>query len=128
MPRQPFSKLCSSLLCAYCSNKLPERGPSKARLCVLLITQLWTIRLRSIKSSLPSLCPLRHSHDKIFQALYRFSVLQATKIWVGPGNEARVSLYMHNYSGVLINDNRGTQQPGVYSEAWLSWRQVSYKV
>ena len=28
-PRRPFSKLCSSLLCAYCLNKLPERGPTK---------------------------------------------------------------------------------------------------
>ena len=31
MPRRPFSKLCSSLLCAYCSNKLPERVPVKHR-------------------------------------------------------------------------------------------------
>ena len=29
-----------------------------------------TIRLRSIKSSLPSLYPLCHSRDKIYQALY----------------------------------------------------------
>ena len=28
-PRRPFSKLYSSLLCGYCSNKLPERGPTK---------------------------------------------------------------------------------------------------
>ena len=28
-----------------------------------------------IKSSLPSLYPLRHSHDKLFQALYHFSIL-----------------------------------------------------
>ena len=46
------------------------------------------ILLRSIKSSLPSFYPLRRSHDKIFQALYHFSVLQATKSWAGPGNEA----------------------------------------
>jgi len=47
-----------------------------------------TICLRSIKSSLPSLYPLCHSHDKIFQVLYRFSVLQATESWAGPRNEA----------------------------------------
>ena len=47
-----------------------------------------TICLRSIKSSLPSLYPLRHLRGKIFQALYRFSVLQATESWAGPGNEA----------------------------------------
>ena len=50
---------------------------------------------RSIKSSLPSLYPLRHSRDKIFQALYRFSVLQATKSWAGPGNEATL---LRNYA------------------------------
>ena len=44
-----------------------------------------TIRLRSIKSSLPCSLPLRHSRDKLFQALYR---LQATESWAGPGNEA----------------------------------------
>ena len=37
MPMWLFSKLC--LLIS--SNKLPERGPTKARLRVLLITQLW---------------------------------------------------------------------------------------
>ena len=26
--------------------------------------------------------------DKLFQALYRFSVLQATEIWAGPGTKA----------------------------------------
>ena len=55
-PRRPFSKLCSSLLCAYCSNKLPERGPSKARLGVLSITQLraWARR----RSAYAQLSPL----------------------------------------------------------------------
>ena len=36
----------------------------------------------------PSLYPC-HSRDKLYQALSRFSVLQATESWVGPGNEAR---------------------------------------
>ena len=56
MPRRPFSKLCSSLLCAYCSNKLPERGPSKTRLRVLSITQLraWAHR----ESAYAQLSPL----------------------------------------------------------------------
>ena len=48
-----------------------------------------TIRLRSIKSSLP----LRHSRDKLFQALSRFSVLEAMESWAGPGNEARHTTY-----------------------------------
>ena len=34
--------------------------------------------------------PLRHSHDKLFQALYHFSVLQVTESWTGPGNETIV--------------------------------------
>ena len=62
-----------------------------------------TIRLRSIKSSLPSLYPLRHSRDKIFQALYRFSVLQATKSWAGPGNEAKV--YQRHVEYLLQRNN-----------------------
>ena len=88
-PRWPFSKLCSNL-CGYCWSKLQERCPTKARLHVLSIAGVGTsmICLRSIKSSLPSLYPLRHSRDKIYQALSCFSVLQAMESWVGPGNEA----------------------------------------
>ena len=55
-----------------------------------------TILLRSIKSSLPSLYPLHHSRDKISQALYRFSVLQVTESWAGPGNEASLSQCRHS--------------------------------
>ena len=54
----------------------------------LCVNEKSMIRLRSIKSSLPSLYSVRHSRDKIFQALYRFSVLQATESWAGSGNEA----------------------------------------
>ena len=90
-PRRPFSKLCSSLLCACC-YQLPEWGPhrpTEARLRVLSITQLraWAHQ-RSAYAQLSPLYPLRHSHDKIFQALYCFSALQATESWTGPGNEA----------------------------------------
>ena len=45
-----------------------------------------TIRLCSIKSSLPFSLPLRHSRDKLSQALSRFSM---TEGWVGSGKEAR---------------------------------------
>ena len=51
-----------------------------------------TIRLRSIKSSLPFSLPLCHSRDKLFQALSRFSVLEAMESWAGPGNEAKQEL------------------------------------
>ena len=56
MPKRPFFKLYLSLLCAYRSNKLPERGPTKARLYVLSITQLraWAHR----RSAYTQLSPL----------------------------------------------------------------------
>ena len=77
-------------------KKLPEWAPTKTWWCVLSIID-WptvmcmgtsTICLCSIKSPLPSLYPLRHSCDKLSQALYCFFVLQVTESWAGPGNEA----------------------------------------
>ena len=90
---RPFPSLCSSFLCAYCSKKLPERAPTTKQLYVYChryytvdyrstcttCVGTSTIRLRSIKSSLPFSLPLRHSRDKLFQALSRFSVLEATE-------------------------------------------------
>ena len=54
------------------------------------------ICLRSIKSSLPFSLSLRHSCDKLSQALSRFSVLQVTDSWVGPGNEARMCKFVYS--------------------------------
>ena len=90
----PFPRLCSSLLCHYCSKKKPpERAFTKMRLhklSILTITCVGTtIHLRLIKSSLPSPYPLRHWSDKLFQALSHFSILQAMESRAGPGNEAR---------------------------------------
>ena len=94
---RPFPSLCSSFLCAFYSKrkkKLPERAPTKkTATCTVdyrstTCVGTSTIRLRSIKSSLPFSLPLRHSRDKLFQALSRFSVLKATESWAGPGNEA----------------------------------------
>ena len=88
---QAFPSLCSSFLWAYCSKKLPEQASNKkTATCTVdyrstMCVGTSMIHLRSIKSSLP----LRHSRDKLFQALFRFSVLEATESWVGPGNEAR---------------------------------------
>ena len=102
---RPFPSLRSSFLCAYCSKKLPERAPTKKNSYVYCpdyrsttCVGTSTIRLRSIKSSLPFSLPLRHSRDKLFQALSRFSVLEATESWAGPGNEARCTLQKHNIS------------------------------
>ena len=49
---------------------------------------------RQIRVSLPFSLPLRHSRDKLFQALSRFSVLKATESWAGPGNEATPKLHV----------------------------------
>ena len=51
-----------------------------------------TIHLCSIKSCLPFSLLLRHSRDKLSQALSCFSILQATESWAGPGNEARIKV------------------------------------
>ena len=77
--------------------KLSEWAVTKTHLTLTVdyaTTSMGTsgIHLRSItcKSSLPSLYPLHHSHDKSFQALYCFSVLQVTESWAGLGNEANL--------------------------------------
>ena len=55
-----------------------------------------TICLHSIKSSLPFSLPLRHSRDKLSQALSHFSILQVMESWAGPGNEARFQSCMYS--------------------------------
>ena len=81
MPRRPSPRLCSRFLCAYCSKKLPERAPTKSQLCVLsIIDQLrecarQLFAYAQLSPLYPSL-PLRHSRDKLSQALSSFSVLQ----------------------------------------------------
>ena len=76
--------------------KLPERAPTKTRLHVSIDMQLlaWahqqSTHAQLSPLALPSLYPLRHSHDKLFQALYHFSVLQVTESLAGPVNESIV--------------------------------------
>ena len=50
----------------------------------------------TIEAFLPSFLSRRHSHDKRYQALSRFSVLQVTESWAGPGYEAKSSHYVVN--------------------------------
>ena len=45
---------------------------------------------QSAHTELSPLYPLSYSHDKLFQALPRFSVLQATENWAGPGRKASI--------------------------------------
>ena len=79
-----------------------ERAPTKKKATCTVdyrsttCVGISTIRLRSIKSSLPFSLPLRHSRDELFQALYRFSILQATESWAGPGNEANLEAVWPN--------------------------------
>ena len=106
-PRQSFPRLCSSILCRYCSKKkLPEWALTKTRLpvCVLSIINRWaitcmgtsTIRLHSIKSSLPSLYSLRHSRDKLFQALSAFLYCKRWKAGLGLGTRLNLLHVMLN--------------------------------
>ena len=56
---------------------------------------MWAILvyvMRSFWCSLTLACWLAPLTDKLFQALSRFSVLQATESWAGPGNEARLDV------------------------------------
>ena len=88
--RWPFPRLCWNLFCAYCSKKLPESALTKKTWqCVLSITQLcvWAHQRFTYAQSTLSL-PYTSLYDKIFQALYHFSVLQGEETCVGPGNEA----------------------------------------
>ena len=97
----PFQAFSVLIVLINSHNGLPLKR-------ILLIIQLraWT-RQRSTYAQLsplyriPSLYPLRHSCDKLFKALSCFSVLQAMKSWVGPGNKASpIQCFM--VSGILI--------------------------
>ena len=59
--------------------------------CTTICMGTSTICLHSIKPSLPS--SLGYSYDKLFRTLLRFSILQATESWVGPGNKASSQSY-----------------------------------
>ena len=103
MPRWPFptkALLKSSLLILF-GGKLPEHVPTKTQLRELFIIDQYAIYVHAwahrwfAHTQLSSLYPLCHSPDKLFQALYHFSLLQATESWVGPGNKANVVLKGH---------------------------------
>ena len=79
---------CSSFLCTCCLNNCQNGLLLKHSYCTVdyrstMCVGTSMIRRRSIKSSLPFSLPLHPSRDKLFQALYLFSVLQATESWAG---------------------------------------------
>ena len=47
----------------------------------------------TIKPFLPSFLSRRHSREKRYQALSRFTVLIVTESWAGPGNEAMIVMW-----------------------------------
>ena len=65
------------------------------------------------KPFLPSFLSRHHSHEKGYQALSRFTVLEAMESWVGPGNEASHVPYS------LVNEHpwvHGPQTPPSHEE------------
>ena len=84
--------------------------------------QTSTICLCSIKSSLPSLYPLRFSRDELFQALCRFSILQVTESWTGPENKARCENDCKlMWAGAESTIVKTQQNVAVYVKTWLSF-------
>ena len=75
------------LLCTYCTRtgSCWNTATCTADYAIMCVGTS-VICLRSIESSLPSLY-LYVTRDKLFQALSRFSALQAMESWVGPGNK-----------------------------------------
>ena len=96
-------------------KNLPEQAPTKTQLsylhCRLLINYVRghiDDRLCSSKSSLPFSLPLRHSRDKLSQALSCFSILKATESWAVPGNEAIIEVLLRpwmegNPNGTVVS-------------------------
>ena len=85
-PKQPLSRLLSSLLFAYWSQRLLviDYNVPRARaieLCVGTLLHCGLVYPRTIKFSLPSLYPRHHSRDKIFQAFPAFRTA-SDKSWV----------------------------------------------
>jgi len=80
-----------------------------------------TIRLHSIKSSLPFLYALRHSHDKLLKVLYCFSILQVMESWAGPENEAN----RNSLNRMLCCSFTLTSFPALPSGCLISWFKLS---
>ena len=81
---QAFSVLIVKKKKRKCRN---GKTIAKTRLCVLSLCTS-TIGQCSNKFSLPPFYPLHHSCEKLFQALYRFYILQVTESRAGCGNNA----------------------------------------
>ena len=67
-----------------------------------LFAVLGPVRPRTIKPFLPPFLSRRHSREKRYQALSRFTVLEAMESWAGPGNEANSAVFPMDYVSVLV--------------------------
>ena len=56
------------------------------------------------------------SHEKRYQALHGFSVLQATESWAGPGNEASLKPHLPN-SMIMIVKQKSCRPFAIYMQA-----------
>ena len=114
----PFLGFAQALPAPIVWINLPEQAPTKARQCVLLITQLCArvhVDQQSAYTQLSPLYllsilyvywyPLCHSCDKLFQIIYCFSVLQATESWAGPLEQGWWSSYKHHYQEAFYYTN-----------------------
>ena len=82
-----------------------------------LFAVLGPLHPRTIKPFLPSFLSRRHSREKRYQALSRFTVLIATESWAGPGNEAIslvfFTLKVYTYIVIVITPRLGTRLGGI---------------
>ena len=121
MPRQPFPRLCSALLIQRNGLLLKHSYMYCRLLRSTTCVGTSTIRLCSIKSSLP----LRHSRDKLYHALSHFFILQAMESWAGPGNEHKlftISLLVFEASAALLSSVMHFVHVNSSCEVWwVSW-------
>ena len=82
----------------------------------------------TIKSFLPSFLSLRHSREKRYQALARFSVLIATKSWARTGNEANCSQYVCTSPSLLLTQIMDHGSPVLWDDiAGLEFAKATIK-
>ena len=94
---QKMAKICRTNRLHFANFQLTTRStrvrqsPPASYTCGKLpgtLALLGSMRPCTIKPFLPPFLSWRHSCEKRYQALSRFSILQATESWAGPWNEA----------------------------------------
>ena len=102
------------LLEKYMPEQVPYQNMATCTVdCATTCMGMSVVRLRSIKSSLPSLYPLRHSWINYSRPSLTFSILQATESWVGPENEASYTPMKLLNSQMTVTQHIHSEQQGV---------------